>query len=99
MVTITVDGRSITVRPLTLGDVRALGEQWAASMAALERLLAADVPDRAALLPELIAAVAPCLGRMTGLASDEVDALPLSTLAALLGVLSEGPRAPFSPVS
>jgi hypothetical protein len=99
MVTITLDDRTLTVRPLTLGDVRALGAQWATSMATLERLLAAEPMERARLLPELIEAAAPCLCRMTGLELEAVYALPLSALAALLGVLSEGQRPPFPPAT
>jgi hypothetical protein len=91
---ITLDGRTVTVRPLTVGELRALGGAWEEALAALASCPEAELSAR---LPALLTALAPCLCRMTGLTADALDALPLPELPVLLRAVGAVHRRPFPP--
>ncbi len=92
MTEITLAGRPVTVRPLTVGELRELGGAWEAALTALTGCPEQELPTR---LPAQITALAPCLCRMTGLTAAEVDALPLPELPVLLRAVGEAHCRPF----
>jgi hypothetical protein len=83
---------TITLRPVTVGDLREL----APALQALEGFLTAQADARPGLLPELVRALAPCLCRLSGLTPAALDALPLPEFLSLIGALGEALRPPFS---
>lgn len=90
--------QSLTLRPLTVGDLRELGPDWPAALAALTQWAA--LPDdaaRLAALPAVAAAMAPCLCRMTALTPDALDGLDLAALTRLLCAALEANARPFVP--
>lgn len=87
----SIGQRVVTVRPLTVGDMREMGP----ALEALDAFCTAKGAARLALLPGLARAMAPCLCRLTTLTAAELDALTLPEFLALLGAVGAALRSPF----
>lgn len=93
MSTVTIHGQPVQLRPLTVGDIGMLGADWVTALAALGRAETLRHDD----LPTALAALLPCLACMTDRSRDDLAALALPELLALVRAAAEVYRHPFAP--
>jgi len=85
---ITLNNRTVTLRPLTVGDLRELGPL----LGGMEGMVKRDAHDPA----QVATAIMPLLARMTGMTLDDLTALTLPEYVTLLRAAAEVLARPFA---